>query len=64
MGVRSGLLPDDSNEAVFIHAAQLRESAPRLFALRAGQRHLIAAMQQCIAVMQQASVIPLVYQNI
>jgi cold shock CspA family protein len=32
------LLPDDSSEAVFIHAAQLRESAPRLFALRAGQR--------------------------
>jgi hypothetical protein len=31
---------------------------------RGGKCHLIAAMQQCIAVMQQASVIPLVYQNI
>src|SRR3982074_228428 len=31
---------------------------------RGGKCHLIAAMQQCIAVMQQASVIPLEYQNI
>jgi CspA family cold shock protein len=32
------LTPDGGGEAIFIHATQLRESSPRLFALRAGQR--------------------------
>ena len=41
-----------------------RAPSPSLVSPRGGKCHLIAAMQQCIAVMQQVSVIPLVYQNI
>jgi hypothetical protein len=37
---------------------------PAPSALGASSSAFIAAMQQCIAVMQQASMIPLVYQNI